>query len=180
MDELAAELEGTAVDLQTLEREFERTLPDSATLAFRVAYSVLRHREDAEDVAQEALLRAHARLSTLRHPERLQAWLVRVTWRLSMDFRRSSRRRERRQHSWSNPDPPPNAEEIASRSQREDRLWQALDRLPEKLRVVTVLATIEGHDLGAVARSLGLPEGTVKSRLHAARKRLAEELRWTV
>ncbi len=52
--------------------------------------------------------------------------------------------------------------------------------LPEKLRVVTVLAAIEEQDLASVARLLELPEGTVKSRLHRARVLLAERLRWLV
>ncbi len=55
-----------------------------------------------------------------------------------------------------------------------------MDELPEKLRQVLILAAVEGHDLREVARLLGLPEGTVKSRLHLARKQLAEKLRWFV
>jgi RNA polymerase sigma-70 factor (ECF subfamily) len=57
-------------------------------------------------------------------------------------------------------------------------LWRAIDALSEKLRVVTVLAAIEGHDLAEVARLLELPVGTVKWRLFAARKELQERLRW--
>jgi len=56
----------------------------------------------------------------------------------------------------------------------------AVSELPEKLRIVTVLAAIEEHDLASVARLLELPEGTVKSRLHRARTLLAERLRWLV
>ena len=50
--------------------------------------------------------------------------------------------------------------------------------LPEKLRLVTVLVAIQEQDVASVARLLELPEGTVKSRLHRARKELAERLRW--
>jgi RNA polymerase sigma-70 factor (ECF subfamily) len=57
-------------------------------------------------------------------------------------------------------------------------LWQAIDALPEKLRSVVLLATIEGHDLASVARLLGIPEGTVKSRLFVARQRIKEHLQW--
>jgi RNA polymerase sigma-70 factor (ECF subfamily) len=57
---------------------------------------------------------------------------------------------------------------------------EAVDALPEKLRIVTVLAAIEGHGVAEVARLLELPQGTVKSRLHLARKALAERLRWLV
>src|SRR6185436_12773246 len=66
-----------------LEREFGERLRESSSLAFRVAYGVLRHREDAEDVAQEAFVRAHRSIAQLRDRERFRAWLVRMTWRLA-------------------------------------------------------------------------------------------------
>ena len=68
----------------------------------------------------------------------------------------------------------------AARAELRARVSEAVDALPEKLRIVTVLAAIEEHDLASVARLLELPEGTVKSRLHLARKALAERLRWLV
>ena len=60
------------------------------------------------------------------------------------------------------------------------RLWQAIDALPEKLRIVIVLAAIHGHDVREAAQLLGLPEGTVKSRLFLARKGLAQRLQCLV
>ena len=60
--------------------------------------------------------------------------------------------------------------------ERSAQLWRAIDLLPEKLRVVVVLGAIEGHDIREIARLLGVPEGTVKSRLFLARKGLAESL----
>src|SRR5436190_20741888 len=80
-----------------LDREFETRLVESSTLAFRVAYSVLRHREDAEDVAQEAFARAYRSFRQLRDRHRFRAWLVRMTWRLAIDRRRSERRRAARE-----------------------------------------------------------------------------------
>ena len=64
------------------------------------------------------------------------------------------------------------------RSELRARVAEAVAALPEKLRLVTVLVAIEEQDLASVARLLELPEGTVKSRLHRARKELAEKLRW--
>jgi RNA polymerase sigma-70 factor (ECF subfamily) len=76
--------------------------------------------------------------------------------------------------------PPTTAEETAAAAERSDRLWAAIDGLPEKLRVVIVLSAIEGHDIRAVARLLEIPEGTVKSRLFLARKGLAQRLQCLV
>jgi RNA polymerase sigma-70 factor (ECF subfamily) len=72
------------------------------------------------------------------------------------------------------------AEESATREELRARVGEAVDSLPEKLRIVTVLAAIQEHDLASVARLLELPEGTVKSRLYLARKSLAEKLRCLV
>src|SRR4030095_5898855 len=98
MHEHAERLAGSLVtaDLE-LERELEAHLADSSKLAFRVAYSVLRQREDAEDIAQEAFAKAYRSFSQLRDRTRFRAWLVRVTWRMALDPQRSKRRRLGRQ-----------------------------------------------------------------------------------
>jgi len=163
-----------AVD-DELEREFEARLSESSTMAFRVAFSVLRHREDAEDVAQNALVRAHGNFHKLRNRDRFRAWLVRTTWRLALDHRRGEQRRLVRQ--FEHQAVTPIAETMESR-ERADQLWEAIDALPEKLRIALVLS-VGGHDIAEVARLLGLPEGTVKSRLFHARRQLQERLPWS-
>jgi RNA polymerase sigma-70 factor (ECF subfamily) len=61
--------------------------------------------------------------------------------------------------------------------ERAEKLWKAIDALPEKLRIVIIMAAIEEHDVRQIAALLQLPEGTVKSRLFLARQRLRELLR---
>jgi RNA polymerase sigma-70 factor (ECF subfamily) len=178
MNELAALTARLFVSDAGLEREFEQRLAEASTLAFRVAYGVLRSREDAEDVAQEAAVRAYRSFASLRNRDSFRGWLVRTAWRLALDRRRSDRRRGAREQAVvAVADPPPSTEEIAAARQAEERVWQALDRLPEKLRIVVVLGAVEGHGTREVAMLLGLPEGTVKSRLFRARQQLLEILR---
>ena len=160
-----------------LGREFEERLRDSGTLAFRVAYGVLRHREDAEDVAQESLARAYRSFRQLRDRERFRSWLVRTTWRMALDWRRGDRRRTSREQAVVEPTPA-STEAVAAERERAAHLWTAIDSLPDKLRIVIVLSSIEGHDTREVASLLRIPEGTVRSRLFLARKALAEELQW--
>src|SRR5262249_50063800 len=150
-------------------------LVESSRLAFRVAYSVLRQREDAEDVAQEAFAKAYRRFAQLRDRDRFRSWLVRMTWRLAIDRQRGDRRRVARELAAESADAP-NAADVAEERERADRLWAAIDTLPEKLRVAIVLANIEGHDMAEVATLIGVPAGTVKSRLFLARQRLKELL----
>jgi RNA polymerase sigma-70 factor, ECF subfamily len=189
MHDIAARLAGGFVSVDdNLAREFERRLVESSTLAFRVAYSVLRHREDAEDVAQEAFVKAYKSFRQLRDRDRFRAWLVRMTWRLSLDRQRGDRRRQTREQRSDTPatgqidaaQDSPSAIDTLVASERTKQLWDAIDALPEKLRVVVVLASIEEHRLDEVARLLDLPEGTVKSRLFLARQQLKEHLQWTI
>jgi len=178
VDRLSGSLAGVADDL---EREFERLLLESSTLAFRVAYGVLRQREDAEDVAQEAFIKAHRNFRQLREPGSFRAWLVRITWRLAIDRQRANHRRASRdqEHGRLAPSASSSVDPLLT-NERAAQVWQAIDALPDKLRLTIVLAGIEGHDIREVARLLKLPEGTVKSRLFLARERMKESLKWTV
>src|ERR1051325_10016681 len=163
-----------------LEQEFEARLVESSTLAVRVAYSVLRHREDAEDVAQEAFARAYRSFAQLRDRERFRSWLVRMTWRLAINRWRADRRRLVRESTHAGAAAPESTtEQTVDERRRAAELWRAIDGLPDKLRMAIVLASIEGHDVAEVAALLGVPAGTVKSRLFLARQRLKEQLQWT-
>ena len=163
-----------------LAREFEACIGDGSTLAFRIAMGVLHNRADAEDVAQEALLRAYKNFGRLRDPARFRAWLARIAFRIALDRWRSAGRRERRETAWAAPTPQPTVEDLAASSEFQRHLERAMDDLPPRLRMVLVLAAVEGHDHHEVAVRMGLAEGTVKSRLFQARKRLAEKLQWLV
>jgi RNA polymerase sigma factor (sigma-70 family) len=161
-------------------REFEERLAECGPLAFRVAYGVLRHAADAEDVAQEALLKAYRNFERLREPARFRGWLVRIAFRMAVDRWRSAKRREKRETEWKEPEHAaagPTVEELAVSSEFQARLERAMEELPEKFRLVLLLAAIEGHTLEEVSGMLGIPMGTVKSRLFFARKQLAEKLR---
>jgi RNA polymerase sigma-70 factor, ECF subfamily len=170
---------------QTLEREFERRLADCSALAYRVAMGVVRNHADAEDVAQEAFVRAHGHFAELRDREHFKAWLVRTTWRLAIDRQRAGARRQRREQAaceWGTAStaaglPLATAEATAGSREFHSRLNRAVDELPEDLRRVLILAAIEGYDMRETAALMEIPEGTVRSRLHRARKILAEKLR---
>ena len=162
--------------LATSEREWESLLAENAPLAFRVARGVLRNDADAEDVAQEALLRAHQRFERLRDRTRFRAWLVRISFRLALDRLRAAKRRQLRESQWvfENASQSGHTGDSAEFQRQFDR---ALEELPEKQRLVLLLAAMEGHSLDEVSMLLAVPVGTVKSRLFFARKTLAEKLR---
>jgi RNA polymerase sigma-70 factor (ECF subfamily) len=169
---------GRVVSAEDRVRDLDDRLAESSALAVRVAFSVLRNHADAEDVAQEAFVRASRRLGALRDRDRFRAWLVRLTWRMAIDWQRSGRRRGTREDAVARLAPQHgNAEVDVAARERAARLWQAIDALPERLRLVLVLAAIDGHTTREVAALAGVAEGTVKSRLFEARRRLQEQLR---
>jgi RNA polymerase sigma-70 factor (ECF subfamily) len=164
----------TNVDVR---HEFEERLAESGTLAMRVAFAVLRNREDAEDVAQEALVRAYQRFRSLRDPARFRSWVIRIAWRLALDHKRAAQRRERREQAAVGNGMTRDVEQVAVEHEFRSRLLAALDDLPPKLRLVMTLSAIQGYDTRELAALLRVAEGTVKSRLHTARRMLVERLR---
>jgi RNA polymerase sigma-70 factor (ECF subfamily) len=161
-------------------RELEQLLADNAPLAFRVALGVLRNPAEAEDVAQESLLRAYRRFHVLRDAQSFRSWLVRIAFRLALDRSRALRSRTDRETRWAQPElrpPPQSAEQLAALNQFQERLACALDELPDGQRLVMLLTAIQGHSMDETAAILGVSPGTVKSRLFKARKRLMEKLR---
>src|SRR5215204_5115332 len=129
MNDVADGYPATFVSAATDAHEFELQLRESGTLAFRVAYSVLRDRSDAEDVAQEAFVKAFRAFRQLRDRERFRAWLVRTTWRLALDRRRGDRRRLTREQAVEAA-PGPSVEQVAVARERAGHLWTAIDALP--------------------------------------------------
>jgi RNA polymerase sigma factor (sigma-70 family) len=124
--------------------------------------------EDAEDVVQEALLQAFLGLERLRDPERFGSWLYGITLNLA---RMRLRRRD--------PLPvdvdalePPSADGVAAL----EAVREALDVLPPREREAVVLHYVEGLDTQEVASLLGARPGTVRVRLHRARRRLRRDL----
>jgi DNA-directed RNA polymerase specialized sigma24 family protein len=117
-------------DQADLDAEFEALLVDSGVLAFRVAHGVLRRREDAEDVAQEALARAYQSFGRLRDRARFRSWLVRISWRLALDHQRAATRRMRREQEALISADPADVESVASANEFRGRLWQAIGDRP--------------------------------------------------
>lgn len=132
---------------------------------YRIAHSVLWNDADCADAIQEAITKGWMKKATLREVCFFETWLVRI---LINECRNIQRREKLRLL--------PLDEGI--KVQQEDdlvenlRLREALKQLPEKYRLVLLLHHLEGYDLEEIARMLGCPRTTIKSRLHQARKSL--------
>lgn len=160
------------------EADFAARIRENQCLVFQIAYSVLADAADAEEVAQDSFLRAYQRIGDLRDRDKFRAWVSRIAFRSALNRRRARGRWLARDTAWYGAQPA--AARDAARSEA-DRMFLArtraeIDRLPAKLRAVLLLSAVEGMEAGEVAGILGIPVGTVRSRLHLARKRLLEAM----
>jgi RNA polymerase sigma-70 factor (ECF subfamily) len=146
---------------------------------FQIAYSVLGNSADAEDVAQEAFLRAYQKVAALREAEKFRAWVNRIVFRLALNRLRGYRRRLVRDTAWQIAETRAMVDGAKDAEQRVmlDRLRREIERLPEKLRNVLQLSLVEEMDAGDVGAVLGIPAGTVRSRACAARKLLLDVMK---
>ena len=138
----------------------------------QLAGMLTREPAEAEDVSQEVFLAVMRGLRGFRGEARLSTWIYRITLRTAARVRARHPPGEPLPESLTapeGPDPAIRAEELRA-------LQAAMERLSEGHRVVLALFAVEGLSHRAIASVLGIPEGTVWSRLHTARKRLREEL----
>lgn len=154
--------------------EFEQRLRECHRVVYQVAFGVLRDRADAEEITQDAFLRAYRKLSTLREPQKVRSWVARMSFRLALNRRRATSRARLRDRSWLEMSPPStgNVETIVAQREFQLRLQQEIDRLPEKLRAVLRLSAVQELNTRTIAEMLRIPEATVRSRLYLARKEL--------
>lgn len=157
--------------------DFERLMRESYRLVYRIAYSVLGNSADAEEVTQDAFLAAYEKIGSLRHIEKFRPWVARAGWRLALNRRRGTTRAMGRDGAWVADRPVAEDPEAgAAEREFEARVRAQVGLLPEKLRAVVLLIGVEEMDVRTVAGILNIPEGTVRSRLHLARRKLLREV----
>jgi RNA polymerase sigma-70 factor, ECF subfamily len=157
--------------------DFEARLSQCATVPFQAAISILRHREDAEDVAQEAVAKAFQSYSQLREPDRFAGWLAQISRRLAINYQRGCCRRRSREGVGCESVDRKTALDTLLERERAECLRRSIELLPERLRLVTVLSGLYGCPIRDVAAMLEVSEGTVKKLLFVARERIRKHLR---
>lgn len=148
---------------------------------YRLCYLVMRNEQDAEDMTQETFIRACRALPRfeVREGSSFEAWL----YRIAVNCCRSRMRRKWYQVlSW--PDPAPDVvaepenqpERVVLQGERRTEFLEEISALGEKHRLVVILRYYAGLSNEEIARTLDIPSGTVRSRLHTARQRLKAQL----
>lgn len=162
------------------EAGFERRLSENQRRVFQIAYSVLGNRSDAEEVAQETFLRAYQNLRSLRDEDKFRSWVNRIAFRLALNRQRATRRQVARDTNWHGDSGIAEAADPGADAERRLQLAElrrAIEELPDKFRIVLQLCVVEDMDATQVGAVLGLPPGTVRSRMHTARKLLLEAMK---
>lgn len=163
-------------------RAFELLVSSYLPQVRRFARAFARSDSDADDLAQEALVKVYKSLRSYRFQSAFKTWLYAVVRNVVVDAARSRAGRERSQEDPlptdhtrlpSTAEPP---DEGLARAQERQRLWKALRQLPEEFRTAVVLFDVEGHTYDEVAAIEGVPIGTVKSRLSRGRTLLRDLL----
>ena len=162
-------------------RAFEALVTPYEGMIWRVCWHYTGHTEDAQDCAQEAMLKAWRSIGAYRRDCSLETWLYRVCASVCMDFLRSRKRRETQpmpeaEEGFDVPDSAPLPDEQAVARQEREALRRAMDELPEDMRTVLILYALEKRKYEDIAVITGTAVGTVKSRLNRARQRLQEIL----
>jgi len=156
-------------------RHFQRPI-------YRVAYALTRNAADADDLAQETFVRAYQAIGRFRVGEPLHPWLARIAVNLAYSLHRRRRRRPETSieplveagRQWAGDDDPA---ERAAEAEQHRRLAEAFAGLSHEHQAVLALRVVEDLSYDDIAHALGVPTGTVMSRLSRARAELRARLR---
>ncbi len=158
-------------DIEALGELYERHKEQ----VYRTALAIAHDERMAEDILQETFLRVYTYADSFDDSRPLEPWLYRITVNLAYNWTNKAKRWVRffqgaierlRSPARLNP------ERVAEKREELEVLQEAIDTLPDAQRVVVILYYLEGLSLSDIAYIVGIPEGTVKSRLYYARKKL--------
>nr|CAA9280975.1 RNA polymerase sigma factor RpoE [uncultured Armatimonadetes bacterium] len=172
--------EGDTAAFDLLVRRYEKQI-------YNTAYRLCNSYDDAADIAQEAFVRAFSNLKSFRGDAAFSTWLHRIVTNVFLDERKKQRARPHRSLeevlaleestvTRQFEDPGPGPQDRVEGRERRELLEQAIAVLPEAQRVMVVLYHTQSRSYEEIAQIMGLPMGTVKSRLNRARLALRDKL----
>lgn len=167
------------------EKAFEELIERHQQRVYRLLYRMMGNREDAEDLTQETFLSLHRHGHRFRSESRFSTFIYRVAANAALNRRRALGRGRARVEKLKTrndagddlPSAPRDPEDSALGGELSEHVRAALATLSPALRMPVILYDIEGLAYGEIAKALGVAEGTVKSRIHRARRALREALK---
>lgn len=169
------------------EGNFDIAVAQHRSFLMRIAVASTRNVDDAEDIVQEALMRAHRGIGKFRGDCPLRTWLARIVVRVSMNHRRNFVRMVKRwtlfsdleRHDSDGKTMPFDAQDRSHDFDHEAMLdvGRHIGKLPNEFRIPLLMLAVKGMTIPEIAAVLEIPEGTVKSRIFYGRKRLKKALK---
>ena len=161
---------------------FEQLVIANQTKVYNLALRMVGNEQDAYDMSQEAFIKAYHALQNFRGDSRFSVWMYRLTTNVCLDFLRAESRKSHGSLTYITGedgekeleiyDDRFSPETLAEKKELREAVNRGLSRLPENYRAILLLREIEGLSYEEIAGVLSLEEGTVKSRIFRARKRL--------
>jgi RNA polymerase sigma-70 factor (ECF subfamily) len=149
-------------------------------LVFTIAMNITRNREDAEEVAQDAFVKAFQKLATFRQESSFQTWIYRIAYNEAISRIRKNKVRllDLEEEITGNIPEEEVEDDIVGLDVYEQKMviGKLLDNLPETDRVIVTLFYLDGQPVTAISAVTGLGESNVKVRLHRIRKRIYSDL----
>ena len=155
--------------------EFRRLYERGFPILFRVAYRIAGSEEAAEDLCQEAFFRLYEKNMVFPSPDEAKYWLIRVVKNASLNYaKRKQRERKAYQRAFKEDTRTvETGEHFVLKNESRGEVKEALEKLPENLRIVLILKEYGELNYKEIGRALGISEGNVKVRVFRARERLA-------
>ncbi len=162
--------------------EFERLAAGQENRIYRICFHMMGNRQDAEDCAQEAMVRAFRAFDSFRREADFSTWLIRIAMNACTDELRRRKKTMsldtlREEKGFDVVDGAPGAYARLEEKERKRLLREALEQLPEEMRRMIVLRDMEKMSYEEIAQALETPLGTVKSRISRAREKLCDLLK---
>lgn len=161
---------------------FEELMQSHESRIYAIALRMMGNREDAQDCAQEAMVRIYRAMSSFKGQSALATWIYRITMNTCLD---ELRRRKARKvtsldslvdNGWSPTDTGDTPEEHGLRVEKQNALNQAIQSLPDDMRAAIILRDVKGYSYDEIASILDANVGTIKSRISRGREKLREIL----
>ena len=154
--------------------EFRKLYETVFPVLFRVAYRITSSEEAAEDLCQEAFFRLHEKNMIFPSPDEAKYWLIRVVKNAALNYaKRKVRERKAYQRAFrEDTRTVETGEHVLIKKETREEVKEALEKLPENLRIVLILREYGDLNYKEIGRALGISEGNVKVRVFRARERL--------
>jgi len=159
---------------RNFQRNFRHLYDSTFQLLFRVAFRVTNNSEAAEDICQESFFRLYEKKMFFPNPEEAKYWLIRVVKNAALNYaKRKERERKAYQRAFKEDyRQVETGELLLVKKETSEEVQEALEKLPENLRMVLILKEYADMNYKEIGKTLGISEGNVKVRVFRARERL--------